>query len=129
MFLYVQERASIGARYHVAVFREFIPRLWAINIGTKTLESGRTVEDVGHWFEREDRGTGNCIALKHLAEGDEALLRDTADSHQRAQARRVIIFECRNLVDADAAGSAIDEQRRALYQEHLTRATPLPATE
>ena len=66
------DRYQNNLRTTRAIFPEFIPRLWARNIGTETLSSGRTVEDLGHWFEREDRDTGNCIALKHLAEGDES---------------------------------------------------------
>ena len=70
--------------------------LSAINSGLVEVEgygkSPEMVESPGQWFEREDRGLGNCIALKHLAEGDEEWLQDSASAHQRAQARRIIIF-------------------------------------
>ena len=84
------------------------------------------VESPGHWFEREDRGLGNCIALKHLAEGNEEWLKDSANAHQRAQARRIIIFEASDLCDARSTGSAIDQKRQNLYEEELLRATPCP---
>ena len=129
-FLFVQERASIGARHHVAVFPEHIPRLWAINSGLVEMDGyGRApemVESPGHWFEREDRGLGNCIALKHLAEGNEEWLTYSASAHQRAQARRIIIFETKDLFDVRPTGSAIDQKRHDLYEEELLRATPCP---
>ena len=123
--LYVQERASIGARYHVAIFPEFVPRLWAINSGRT--EGGRN-ETPGHWFAEQDRLGSPCIALKHLAEGDEEWLRGVnADSHDRAQARRIIIFEVKDIYEASAEGSATDRTRRQIHEDGLERATPLPS--
>ena len=37
-FIYVKERAHIGARYHQAVFLEYVPRFWAINMGQDARE-------------------------------------------------------------------------------------------
>ena len=46
--IYVKERAHIGARYHQAVFYEFVPRIWAINMGHD--ENGE--DDPSEWFRK-----------------------------------------------------------------------------
>ena len=47
--LYVKERAHIGARYHQAVFYEYVPRFWAVNTGKN--EDGQ--DDPTEWFRNE----------------------------------------------------------------------------
>jgi len=127
-FLFVEERASIGARYHVAVFPEHVPRLWAINSGmVETDQRGEQVESNGHWFEKEDRMTGTCIALKHLAENDEEWLQEEASAHQRAQCRRIMIFDAKDLYDKKKASTtALVRKRLEKYAEDLENGTPRP---
>ena len=83
------------------------------------------IESPGHWFEREDR-MGSCIALKHLAENNEEWLSTCANAHQRAQARRNIIFETNDLFEARYTEIALAQKRNDLYSEDLENATPCP---
>ena len=66
-FLYVKERAHIGARYHQAVFYEFVPRLWAINMGQD--QQGQA--DPSEWF-RAEHLEGLAMLVRETRRGPEA---------------------------------------------------------
>ena len=127
-FLYIEERASIGARYHVAVFPEHIPRIWAINSGlVDTDQPHKQVESNGHWFEKEDRMMGNSIAMKHLAERNEEWIREEAGAHQRAQCRRIMIFDAKDIFNKETSWTtAIVQKRMDIYEKDFANATPCP---
>jgi hypothetical protein len=113
--LYVKERAHIGARYHQAVFYEYVPRLWAINMGRD--ENGE--EDPSEWFRTE-----HLQGLVHLVHEDLEGLNNGSE-HNKAIARRAIIFiidEC--LFERDAQG-ATDAAAVRFWEEGKINATPL----
>ena len=83
----------IGARYHQAVFYEFVPRFLAINMGHD--EKGE--DDPSEWFRPEH--LDGLVAL--VREDGEGL--GKASAHDQAIARRAVIFvvdECLHESDA-----------------------------
>ena len=113
--LYVKERAHIGARYHQAVFYEFVPRIWAINMG----HDQKGEDDPSEWFRNE-----HLEGLAMLAQEDAAGLQ-RINGHDQATARRAVIFvvgEC--LFESDAQG-ATDALAVAYSNEGMCNATPL----
>ena len=113
--LYVKERAHIGARYHQAVFYELVPRFWAVNYGQD--DNGNV--DIGEWFS-----CNNLPGLEKLAKEDEEAIR-TASSHDKAVARRAVIFAIDGeLFDSEHCG-ATGAAAIAQWKMDMENATPL----
>ena len=113
--LYVKERAHINARYHQAVFYEFVPRFWAVNYG----KDGIGNVDKSEWFI-----CNNLYSLGMLIQEDEAGLRN-ASAHAQAIARRAVIFAIDDdLYEHDHQG-ATDAAAVAQWQMDMANATPL----
>ena len=113
--LYVKERAHIGARYHQCVFYEFVPRIWAINMG----HDQQGEDDPSEWFRNE-----HLEGLAKLVQEDAEGLKSSS-GHDQAIARRAVIFvvdEC--LFDGGAQG-ATDALAVAYWEEGMSSATPL----
>jgi hypothetical protein len=114
-FLYVKERAHIGARYHQAVFLEYVPRFWAINMGHNSMGD----DDPSEFFRTE-----YLEGLESLVNEDHERIKEL-DGHQQAIARRAVIFvidEC--LFDGKSQG-ATDAAACAVWEQHMENATPL----
>jgi len=114
-FLYVKERAHIGARYHQAVFMEYVPRFWAINIG----QNDQGDDDPSEFFRSE-----YLEGLEKLVNEDHERIKEL-DGHQQAIARRAVIFvidEC--LFDGNSQG-ATDAVACAVWEQQMQNATPL----
>lgn len=113
--LYVKERAHIGARYHQAIFYEFIPRIWAINMG----HDQQGGDDPSEWFRNE-----HLEELAMLVKEDDESLKQSS-GHEQAIARRAVIFvvdEC--LFEGDAQG-ATDALAIAYWEKGMCNAIPL----
>ena len=113
--LYVKERAHIGARYHQAVFYEFVPRFWAINIGHD--DNGE--DDPSEWFRTEHLDGLSML----VCEDDEGLTK--ANAHDQAIARRAVIFVIDECLYEDNAQGATDAVACARWEEDKLNATPL----
>ena len=116
-FLYVKERAHIGARYHQAVFSELVPRFWCVNYGKRD-DNGSV--DKAEWFEHN-----NLPGLALLMEENTKDLMQASD-HLQATARRAVIFQVNEpLYDRDTNQAASDAIAIAVFDEHMKHATPL----
>ena len=113
--LYVKERAHIGARYHQAVFYEFVPRLWAINMGKDDMGN----DDPAEWFEHNHL-EGIVRMIRENSEGLEEL-----NEHEKAIARRIVVFIIEDSLFDGSAQGATDAAAIAFWQQGMANATPL----
>lgn len=113
--LYVKARAHIGTRYHQAVFYEFVPRLWAINMGSDP-QGGA---DPSEWFRAE-----HPEGLAMLVQEDDEGLKQSA-GHEQAIARRVVISVVDSCLFESGAQGATDALAVAAWEEGMCNATPL----
>ena len=113
--LYVKERAHIGARYHQAAFYEFVPRLWAINMGKD--EDGN--DDPTEWFASQYI-EGIVKMIKEDLEGLERL-----SEHDKAIARRIVVFVVEESLFNVKDQGATDAAAITFWQQGMANATPL----
>ena len=112
--LYTKQRAALPARYHQAIFHEGVPRFWAINWGQHP--NGEL--DKGQWFERE-----NVECLAWLINKDLKSIKDS-DEHDKAIARRAVIFPAHEKLYKSNAQSATDAALLEQWTAEMERATP-----
>ena len=115
-FLYTKQRAHYNCRYSEAVLPAFVPRLMAVNSGAR--QDGSI--NYADWFDREGL-SGPAM----LANDDEASFR-TADTHQVALARRVLIIKVDRPCFVPATVASIDEELELLAQGGLARVAFVP---
>ena len=114
-FLYVKERAHIGARYHQAVFLEYVPRFWAINMGHNSMGD----DDPSEFFRIE-----YLEGLERLVNEDHERIKEL-DGHQQAIARRAVIFVIDECLFGAKTQGATDAAACAVWVQHMQNATPL----
>ena len=113
--LYIKERAHIGARYHQAVFYEYVPRFWAVNTGKN--EDGQ--DDPTEWFRNE-----HLHGLVKVIEEDTEGLRSSS-GHDQAVARRAVIFIVDESLYEEGAQGATDAAATAVWEQDKQNGTPL----
>ena len=103
------------ARYHQAIFHEWAPRMWSVNYGV----DDRNCVDKTEWFTSQ-----GLPALANLLKRDAAAIASGGE-HDKAIARRAVIF-CvdENLFDQGAQG-ATDAAGVDVWQAEQANATPL----
>jgi len=113
--LYTKERAHVPARYHQAIFHEWVPRMWSVNYGV----DDRNAVDETEWFTSQ-----GLPALANLLKRDAEAIANGGE-HDKAIARRAVIF-CvdENLFDQGAQG-ATDAIGLEVWQAQQANATPL----
>ncbi len=113
--LYTKERAHVPARYHQAIFHEWVPRMWSVNYGV----DDRNAVDETEWFTSQ-----GLPALATLLKRDAEAIANGGE-HDKAIARRAVIF-CvdENLFDQGAQG-ATDAIGLEVWQAQQANATPL----
>lgn len=113
--LYTKERAHVPARYHQAIFYEWVPRMWSVNYGMD--ESGGV--DKAEWFSSQ-----GLPALAALVNRDAPGI-ERGGEHDIATARRAVIF-CvdENLYEQGAQG-ATDAVGLEVWRAEQASATPL----
>ena len=115
-FIYVKERAHIAARYHQAIFYQFVPRFWAVNYGTD--EHNKL--DISAWFRNN-----NLPGLGQLAKEDAEGLLAASDDDQ-AIARRAVIFAIDERLYNQGHQGASDTAAIEQWRMDMQNATPLP---
>ena len=113
--LYVKERAHIGARYHQAVFYEYVPRLWAINMG----KDERGNDDPTEWFANE-----HLEGIVRMLKGDLEGLKRLSE-HDKAIARRIVVFVVEDDLFDEKEQGATDAAAIAFWEQGMANATPL----
>ena len=113
--LYTKERAHVPARYHQAIFYEWVPRIWAVNYGTD--DSGHV--DKSEWFSSQ-----GLPALAALVNRDAAKI-VSGGEHDKAVARRAVIFCVDDNLYEEGAQGATDAVGLQVWRSEQANATPL----
>ena len=113
--LYTKERAHLPARYHQAIFYEWVPRMWAVNYGT----DGSGGVDKAEWFLSQ--GLPALAALiNRVTAGIER-----GGEHDIAIARRAVIFCVDDTLYEQGAQGATDAVGLEVWRSQQANATPL----
>ena len=113
--LYTKERAHVPARYHQAIFYEWVPRMWAVNYGT----DGSGGVDKAEWFLSQ-----GLPALAALINRDAAGI-ERGGEHDIAIARRAVIFCVDENLYEEGAQGATDAAGLEMWRSEQANATPL----
>ena len=113
--LYVKERAHVPARYHQAIFYEWVPRMWSVNYGV----DDRGNVDRTEWFTSQ-----GYPALAALFKRDAAAILRGGEP-DKAIARRSVIFSVDENLFEEAAQGATDAVGLEIWRAEQANATPL----
>ena len=116
--LYTKQRAHVGARYHQAVLREHVARIWTINSGAPGPDG---VPDFGEWFRRE-----RVPCLDRLVYEDNDWFANVATEAEKAIARRCVIFRVTEPLFARGAQGATDNIGLETFINDMRNAFVLP---
>ena len=113
--LYTKERAHVPARYHTAILYEWVPRIWSVNYGV----DDRGQVDKTEWFTSQ-----GLPALAALLRRDATAI-NSGGEHDKAIARRPVIFCVDENLFEESAQGATDAVGLEVWRAEQANATPL----
>ena len=103
------------ARYHQAIFHEWVPRMWSVNYGV----DAHGALDKTEWFTSQ-----GLPALAALLKRDGAGI-ESGGEHDKAIARRAVIFCVDDSLFQEGAQGATDAVGLEMWRVEQANATPL----